>query len=122
MYLLSRLQKKPGMGRFVSAVTRRAASKGSLGLLDPDVAGVLLGLEERDVLAVGRELRAGDLGVAEEQLAVDEGRRGGGRRSGHEAEGERRPPAGRFERVDSWVQGLRRKGKRPRTQGLAGGR
>src|SRR5215510_8419776 len=33
MYLLSRLQKKPGIGRFVSAVTSRAALKGSLVFL-----------------------------------------------------------------------------------------
>ena len=31
--LLSRLQKKPGIGRFVSVVTRRAFSKGSLVFL-----------------------------------------------------------------------------------------
>ena len=39
---------------------------------DPDVARVLVRLEEGDVAAVGRDLRARDLGVAEEKLSVEE--------------------------------------------------
>ncbi len=46
--------------------------EGLVDALDPDVAGVVEGLHEGDELPVGRELRPGDLGVAEEGLAVDE--------------------------------------------------
>ena len=46
--------------------------EGLAGLLHVDVAGVLPRLQEGDVLAVGGELRRGDLGVAEEQLAVEQ--------------------------------------------------
>ena len=46
------------------------------GLLDPDVAHSLVGLDEREIAAVGRDLRVGDLHLAEERLAVDEGRQG----------------------------------------------
>ena len=42
--------------------------------LDPDVAGALERPDEGDVLAVRRDLRARDLGVAEEQLAVEQRR------------------------------------------------
>ena len=42
-------------------------------LLDPDVAGLLPGLQEGGPLPVGGELGAGDLGVAEEELAVEDG-------------------------------------------------
>ena len=54
---------------------------------DPDVHHVVIGLAEGEVLAVGRELRAGDFGVAEEHLPVDERRELG--RGGLDGGGER---------------------------------
>src|SRR5207253_2541764 len=42
------------------------------GRLHPDVARPFERLEERDVLAVGRDLRARDLRVAEEEVAIDD--------------------------------------------------
>src|SRR5690606_11407165 len=44
------------------------------GALHPDVAYAVERLKECYVLAVGRERRAGELGVAEEDLAVDQRR------------------------------------------------
>jgi hypothetical protein len=58
----------------VSAVTRRAA------VLHPDVARLFERLDEGDVPAVGRQLRPGDFGIAEEQLAIEHGRLGRCRR------------------------------------------
>ena len=46
--------------------------------LDPDVADALVRLDEADEGAVGADLRAGDLRIAEEQFAVDDGRHGRG--------------------------------------------
>ena len=43
------------------------------GLLHPDVARFLPGFHESDVLAVGRKLRAGNFGIAEQQFAIDDG-------------------------------------------------
>ena len=67
------------MGRFVSAVTRRAAANGSSAFLTQTLRVSLYGLMKAMYAPVGRDLGAGDLGVAEEQLAVDErcGRRAG---------------------------------------------
>jgi hypothetical protein len=64
-------------------------------LLDPHVAGVLPGLQERDVLPVGRQLRRGDLGVAEEQLAVEERRRRGMGQPRRHDEGQREQKPGK---------------------------
>ncbi len=69
-------RRSPEIGRLVSAVISLRARERLVGLLDPDVARALEGLEEGDVLAVRRDLRARDLGVAEEQLAVDQRRLG----------------------------------------------
>ena len=63
--------------------------EGLVDALDPDVARAVEGLDEGDVPAVGRELPADDLGIAEEELPVDERRRRwrlgpGGRREGQQ--------------------------------------
>jgi hypothetical protein len=67
------------------------------GALDPDISGVLVRLEERDVAAIRRQLRIRDFRVAEEQLAVDKwrelvGLRRCDRRRG-EGDGDREGPA-----------------------------
>ena len=53
-----------------------------VGSFHPDVARPLEGLEEGQELAVGRNLRARDLGIAEEKIAVDDWWHSGGRRRG----------------------------------------
>jgi len=58
------------------------SAEGLAGLLDPDVARALVGLEEGDVLTVGRDLRAGDLDLSEEEGAVDDRRLLGGKGRG----------------------------------------
>ena len=80
-------------------------------LLDPDVAGVAPRLEEGDVLAVRGELGRRDLRVAEEELAVED--RAAGRSAAAAAPAAKpraraRHAKRRFERVESWVQSLRR--------------
>ena len=116
--------------------------EGLARLLHVDVARVVPGLQERDVLPVGRELRRGDLGVAEEQLAVEQRRQrraragrglgGDGGRADRSAGRPRGiPPAGRRRRLpragrtpgserhgghrESWVQGLLRGCRRRRS-------
>ena len=45
-----------------------------VSLLDPDIAGLVQGLQKSDVLTIGRDLRARDLRIAEEQFAIDQRR------------------------------------------------
>ena len=78
---------------------RLGRAEGLLGALDPQVGGPLVGLDEGDEPAVGRQLRARDLGIAEEELPIEDGRRLGlldGRGAGREDRGQE--PAGHEER------------------------
>jgi hypothetical protein len=52
--------------------------EGRLGLFHPHVARVVPGLQKRDVFSIRRELRAGDLGIAEDQFAIDQRRKSAG--------------------------------------------
>jgi hypothetical protein len=89
----------PGDGALGVRGERVGLLEGLVRPLDPDVAGAVERLDEREVLAVGRELAADDLGVAEEELAVDQRRLPGlgpaRGREGHQAgDGPREEPAG----------------------------
>ena len=64
--------RRDGPLRVGSDRLRRA--EGLLGLLDPDVAGLAERFQESNVLPVRRNLRPGNLRIAEEQLAVNDGR------------------------------------------------
>ena len=71
-YLPSCDQPYPRTLRMVSAEMGIASSNGSSLPFDPDVEFAFVGLEKRDVRPVGRDLSSGDLGIAEEYLAVDD--------------------------------------------------
>ena len=73
MNLESRVQRKSGHGPLGLGGDDVSGAEGLGRLLHPDVAGVLVRLDEGEVLAVGGDLGAGDLGVAEQQLTIDEG-------------------------------------------------
>ena len=83
-------QRPPGVGG-----QRSCGVEWRVDRFDPDVHDARVRLAEGDPFAVGRELRAGDLGVAEKHIAIDQGRhlvepiRIGGGDSGGKREGER---------------------------------
>ncbi len=79
-------------GRLVSLVRVRVVDA-----LHPDITRVLVGFEEGDVAAVRRDLRTGDLGIAEEKFAIEQrrdfaGLSGSDQRSA-EGDGQRDGPA-----------------------------
>ena len=83
MYLLSRLQKKPPNRPLGVGGDQLRGAERLAGLFHPDIERVLVRLDERDELTVGRNLRAGNFGVAEDQLAIDQrGKAGAGRLRG----------------------------------------
>src|SRR5262249_48962169 len=49
-------------------------TKGFVGSFDPNIHRVLIGFNERNVLTIGGDLCSGVLGVAENDLAVDQSR------------------------------------------------
>ena len=89
MRRLSRVQKKPGMGRFVSAVTRRAASKGSAVFLTQMLRVSLHGLRKATYWPSGESWAPAISGLPKKSSRSRSGGGAAGGRAGREAEGER---------------------------------
>lgn len=75
MNLLSRVQKNPGNGTLALRCQQPRRAERLADRLYVDIARLLPRLEECNVLSIGRKLGPRNLGIAEDQVAIDQGRR-----------------------------------------------